>query len=232
MLLRQPRHQRQHFAHRLFEGADFGDLRADVHLQPAQAQMLQLARARIDALDLLEGDAEFVLVGAGGDLLVRARFHVRVHAHRHGGGLLEARRHAVDALQFRLALGVECIDPLLEGEFDIAFRLPHAGKGALAGVAPGGHHALQFAPADDVESAAQSGQHSQDGLVAVGFDGEADQVVHAGQGPVQVHEVLRQRVLRIDVERRAVFARKRLDGNALAAELLAGVMKIMHGARV
>ena len=181
--LLQPRHQRQHFAHGLLERADLGDLRADVHLQPAQAQVLQLARPRIDALDLLEGDAELVLVGAGGDLLVRVRLDVRVHAHRHGRRLVQARRHAVDALQLRLALGVEGINALPQGELDLAFRLAHAGKGAAARVAAGRDHPLQLAAADDVEAAAQPGQRAQHGQVGVGLHGEADQVVHARPGP-------------------------------------------------
>ena len=83
-----------HFAHRLLERRHGGELRADVHLQAAQPQVLQLAGAGIDALDLLEGDAEFVFVGAGGDLGVRVRVHVRIHAHGHGRDFLQARGHA------------------------------------------------------------------------------------------------------------------------------------------
>ena len=203
-----------------------------MHLEPAQAQVLQFARPRIDALDLLEGDAELVLVGAGRDLLVRVRLHVRVHAHRHGRGFLQARRHAVDALQLRLALGVERIDALPQGELDFAFRLAHAGEGASARVAAGRHHPLQLAAADDVESAAEPGQHAQHGQVGVGLDGEADQVVHAGQGPVQVLEMLGQRVLRIDVKGRAEPPRERLDGDAFAVKPVAGITKVMHRAGV
>jgi hypothetical protein len=44
--------------------------------------------------------------------------------------------------------------------------------------------------------------------------------------------MLRQRVLRIDIEGGAISPRKRLDGHALAAELVDGVMKVMHGAGV
>ena len=228
----QSSHQRQHFAHGLLKRTDLRDLGADVHLQPPQAQVLQLARPRVNALDLLERDAELVLVGAGGDLLVRVRFHVRVHAHGHRRGLLQARRHAVDALQLRLALSIERIDPLPQGELDFAFGLAHAGKGALAGVAPGRHHPLQLAAADDVEPAAQPGQRPQHGLVRVGLDGEADQVLHSGQGLVQVLEMLRQRMLRIDVKRRAEAPREGLDGDPFAAKRVADVTKVMHGAGV
>ena len=180
MPLFEPDQQRPHLAHGPLERADLGDLRADVHLQPAQPQVPELARPRIDALDLLQRDAELVLIGAGSDLLVRVRLHVRVHAHGHGRQLLQPPRHLVDALQLRLALRVEGVDPPIEGELDFAFRLAHARKGASARVAAGRDHPLQFASADDVEPAAQPGQRAQDGLVGVGFDGEADHAVDPG----------------------------------------------------
>ena len=40
VLLLQARHQRQHLAHRLLERLDLGNLRPDVHLEPAQAQVV------------------------------------------------------------------------------------------------------------------------------------------------------------------------------------------------
>ena len=226
--LLQPRRQRQHLAHGLLERADLGDLRADVHLHSAQAQVLELARARVDALDLLEGNAELVLVGAGGDLLVRVRLHVRVHAHRHGRLLVQARRHAVDALQLRLALGVERVNPLPQGELDLAFRLAHARESAFPRVAAGGDHPLQLAAADDVEPAAQQRQRAQHRPVRVGLHGEADQVVHAGHSLVQRLEMLRQRALRIDVERRAELLGEGLNADAFAKQFVPGITKIVH----
>jgi hypothetical protein len=43
-----------------------------VHLQTAQPQIFQFARAGINALDLLQRDAKFVFIGAGGDFGVGA----------------------------------------------------------------------------------------------------------------------------------------------------------------
>ena len=73
------------------------------------------------------------------------------------------------------------------------------------------------------------GQRAQHGQVGVGLDREADQVLHAGQRAVQVLEMLRQRVLRIDVKRRAESPRQRLDGHPFAAKLVPNVTKVMHG---
>ena len=47
---------------------------------------------------------------------------------------------------------------------------------------------------------------------------------------VQLLEMVRQRALRIDVKRRAEFARQRLDGDAFAEQLVADVTKIVHDA--
>ena len=163
---------------------------------------------------------------------MRVRLHVRVYAHRHRRGLLQARRHAVDALQFRLALGVEGIDPLPQGELDLALRLAHAGEGASARVAPSGDYPLQLATAHDVEPAAEPGQHPQHRLVRVGLHGEADQVLHSGQGLVEVLETRGQRMLRIDIKGRAEALGERLDGDPFTAKLVADVTKVMHGAGV
>jgi hypothetical protein len=40
--------------------------------------------------------------------------------------------------------------------------------------------------------------------------------------------MLRQRALRIDVKRRAEFARERLDGDAFAKQFVADITKIVH----
>ena len=103
----QPFHQRQNLAHGLLKWAGLRDLRADVHLQSAQAQIFQFARAGINALDLLELNAEFVFIGAGRDFCMGVGVHARVHPHRHGRDLFEAGGDAIDAQQFRLAFHVE-----------------------------------------------------------------------------------------------------------------------------
>jgi hypothetical protein len=54
----QAQRERQDFADRLFKRADRRDLRADVHLQPPQAQVFQPGRPRVNGLDCVEGDAD------------------------------------------------------------------------------------------------------------------------------------------------------------------------------
>ena len=58
------------------------------------------------------------------------------------------------------------------------------------------------------------------------------QVIDRTEGPVQFLKVVFERVLGVNVERRAVFLHERLDRNALAEQLLADILKIMHGAQL
>ena len=77
---------------------------------PRRRRFFNLRGAGVDAFDFFERDAEFIFVGAGRDFRVRVRFDVRIHAHGDRRDFLHARGDAVDALQFRLALGIERIN--------------------------------------------------------------------------------------------------------------------------
>ena len=131
MFFSQALGQRHDFSHRLFEWANFRELRADVHLHTAKVQVLQLGRPLVHALDFLEGDPEFVIVSAGGDLGVCLGVDVRVHPHRDRRFLFQATGDLVDASQLRLALGVERVDALLQREFDFLLRFADPGENAF-----------------------------------------------------------------------------------------------------
>ena len=115
-------------------------------------------------------------------------------------------RDSIDALQFRFAFGVERINVLPQRKFDFLPGFADAGKDAPARVAAGRDDALQFTAADDVESAAEPRDRPQHGEIRIGFDGEADEMVHGRHRGVELLEMFRQRALRIDVKRRAEFA--------------------------
>ena len=78
-----------------------------MHLHAAQPQIFQFTRACIHALDVFKGDAEFIFVSAGGDLGMRVRLDVRIHAHGDGRDFFQAHGDFVDALQFRFTFGIE-----------------------------------------------------------------------------------------------------------------------------
>ena len=119
----------------LTEPLTLGYLRADVHLEAAQAQVFQPAGSRINRLDGVKGDAKFILVGAGRDLLVGMGLHIRVHSNGDGRDFFEAPRDTINPFQFGFTLRVETVDPLLEGKLDFTFCFTDAGKDAFIGIA-------------------------------------------------------------------------------------------------
>ena len=80
-------HQGQNLFHRLLKRFHRGELRANVHLHAAQPDVFQFARARINRFDVLELDAELVLVSAGRDFGMRLGRDVRIDAHGDGRAL-------------------------------------------------------------------------------------------------------------------------------------------------
>ena len=84
MLFSQALGQRCDFSDGFFEWPNLRELRADVHLQAANLQVLQLGRPFVHTLDFLKGDSKFILVSAGGDLGVRFGIDVRVHPNGDG----------------------------------------------------------------------------------------------------------------------------------------------------
>ena len=208
--------QRQNFPHRLLKRRRFGDLRTNVHLHAAQPQVFQPAGARIHARDVFKRDAEFIFVGAGGDLRVRVGLDVRIHAHSNGRDFFQPRRDLVDALQFRFALDVEGINIFLQREFNLRPGFAHAGEDALTRVAARRDDPLQFAAADDVETGTKIGQRAQHGEVRVRLHREADEMVERRECLIQLFKMARQRPLRIDIKRRVEFFGERFDGDTFA----------------
>ena len=215
-----------------FERLHFGQLRTDVHLHAAQTEVGQSAGTGIDFLDLLEGDAEFVFVSARGDLGVRAGIHVWVNPHGHRRHFLQPPADAVDTFQFRFALDVERINAAAQREFDFLFGLADTGEGAFLRRTARRNNPAEFAFAHDVESAAEVGERAQHGEIRVCLDGVADEVVEREQRGAKFSEMVGQRSLRIDIERRAEFFGERFHGNALAVKPPSHVMEIVHGAQL
>src|SRR5439155_9321045 len=164
-----------------------------------------------NVFDLLEGDAEFVFVSAGGNFGVGAGVHVRVHAHGDRRDLVQSPGDAVDALQLRLALDVEGINSAAQGEFEFRFGLADAGESAFPGRTTGRQHSSQFAFTHDIKAAPEVGDCAQHGEVRVRLDRVANEVFQRRQGGVELPEMFCQGVLRIDVKRRAELFDQRLN---------------------
>ena len=224
----QPPDHRQDFPHGLLEWPGGRQLRTDMHLDAAQAQIGQPGGAGINALHLFQRDPEFVFVSAGGDFGVCVRVHAGVDAHGHRRDFFQAGGDPADAGQFLRAFRIETIHVAAQCELDLALRFADARENAGLRGAAGGDDPAQFAFAHDVEAGAEIGQDAQDGQVRIRFDGEADPVVQGAQSAVEAPEMALQRLLRINVKGRAVLFGQRLHGSSFAEEFAVPVMKRMH----
>ena len=151
------------------------DLRSDVEMQAAVADVRQAQRQVHDLVELLVVDAELVLRQAGGDAGVRVRSDVGIDAQAHGRHDAHFARQGVDHLQLGRRLDVEAGDAGLQGDADLRVALADAREhDALRGEPrrQGGEH---FAAAHAVGAEAPRRDLRQDPRVVVGLDG----VVHA-----------------------------------------------------
>ena len=100
--------ERCNFFDRFDKGRDRGQLRADVHLEPAHANVGEFfGCAFVEASDGIEVDAEFVFRFAGGNVLVRFRVDIRVHAHGCGSDHAEFAGDFVEVAEFLFAFDIE-----------------------------------------------------------------------------------------------------------------------------
>ena len=82
-------------------------------------------------------------------------------------------------------LDVEHQDAGLERVLDLFFFLADAGKDDFFRIGAGFQRAKQFAAGDDIEAASFLGEDAQQREVGIGFDREADDVRHLGEGLIE-----------------------------------------------
>src|SRR5205814_10200701 len=82
--------------------------------------------------------------------------------------------------------------------------------------------------ADDIKPAAEIGERAEDGKVGVRLHGVANQVIERRQRGLQLPKVVRQRALRINIERCAEFPGERFERNTLAMKLSVNIVEIVH----
>ncbi len=210
-------------------GPGLGDLRADVHLHAAHADVRHLRRCLVDFQRPFQADAELVLALAGGNVFVPARIHVGVDPQGHGRAAVEVGGDGVDHLQFGLTFNVEGKDALPQRVLDFRPGFADACEGAALGFAAGLQHPEKLARRDDVEAGAFVDEQVEDGKVAVGLDGVADEVVHAIERRVEPAEMVADRPRAVNVEGRTVLGGQRGEIDPLAAELAVVVVEGMHG---
>ena len=133
------------FAHGAFKGSNLSNLRADVHLESTQAQVLEFGSARIDIFDFFVSDAEFVLVRSSRDVFVRARIDIRIDPQCDRCGRLFRSRNSADVFQLRFALDIETVNALFERIFDFVARFADSRERAFLRICTSLNCAEKFA---------------------------------------------------------------------------------------
>ena len=131
---------------------------------------------------------------------------------------------------FELGLGfdVEVGDAGVEGVEDFEVGFADAGEDDFCGVAACLEDAVEFAAADDVESAAVIAEESEDVDIAAGLDGVADHGVEIGVGVLDFAEVVEEGGLAVDVGGRAEFPDDEFDVGAFDEESAVFVFEVVH----
>jgi len=158
------------------EGFQFGQLAADVDVDPHDLQAGQTRGFGVDFAGAGNRDAELVFLLAGGDLFMRPGVHVRVDSDGDRGGHAKADRNLGQRPHFGFGFHVELPDAAGQGQPHLVAGLADAGKDDAIPRNPGGLGAQVFAGGNDVHPGTKVAKGFQDGDVGQGFDGKADKV--------------------------------------------------------
>jgi hypothetical protein len=151
-----------------------------------------------------------VLGEAGGYVGVGLGEDIGVDAEGEAGADGEVLGACGEKFEFLLGFNVELEDVGFECCVDLPGLFAYSGEDDFfQGVRVGATDALEFATGDDVEAGALAAEETEDCEGGVGFDGVADGVRARGEGLLKELEALRDLRGGVDVERRAVFFRKR-----------------------
>src|SRR5690606_22501963 len=143
--------QCQHALQCIEEGADFGQLAADVAVHAFNHQPRQAGGFGVHARGIVNIDAEFVFFQAGGNVRVSLGVNVRVHAQGNVRGFAQLYGNAAQAFQFGFGFDVKTVHAHVQRAGHFRGLLTNAGKDDFVRLTAGGQHPLQFTQTDDIE---------------------------------------------------------------------------------
>ncbi len=218
----------QSLRHAFLIGLRIQDGRAEVHVQADDADV----RVADDALgriqDGVDVESELDALDAGVGLGVRLGRQVGIDAQGGAGSLADAAGHLGEVVQFFLALDVEEKDVVFQGVANLGVGLADAGEDDFLADSAGVERPIQFAAAGHVEAGAGVGQSTAEVQIAVGLEAVADQRLNHGEGFLQLAEMVQQRRLAVDEQRRAVEVGQLADGHVFAVKYAVAVVKVIH----
>src|SRR5208337_2602387 len=168
---------------------------------------------------LAHGNAELVLVQAGGDVRVRAGVNVGVYADSEFGGFAQMGGASAEHLQLGGAFHVEQENAGSKGKVDFLRQLADSGEDDLGGrLAANSQYALQFTAGHDIETTTQRCEQPKNREVRVGLHGVTDGVLAIAESFVELLVALAYGACRIDVQWRAVALGELVDRHSVGEE--------------
>ncbi len=210
------------------EGIEARELRADMDrdgngIDPGQRGGPRVGRGRV-----VDGDAELVLLAAGGDLVMRLRVDVGVDADRDVHGRALRRGDAGQRLELRQGFDVDLVHTMRDRAFQLGARLADAGIDDALRRHAGRARAAQLAFRYHVGARAEVGQRPDHREIAVGLDRETDQRLQV-RHRLRQHPVMpRQGGGRVAIERCAYRVGDARDGDILGMQRAVAILEMVH----
>ena len=187
----------------LLEGFQLGQLAADMDVDAHHLDPRQGCGFGIDLGRAGDGDAELVVLLAGGDLFMGAGVHIRIDADGDRRGHAQRHGHLGQGAQFGFAFHVELPDAPGQGQPHLFARLADAGEYDPFPRHAGGAGAAVFPARNHIHPGAEVAQQFQHCQVGQRLDGKADHMRQRRQRLGEQMVMPRQGGRGIDVEGRA-----------------------------
>ena len=225
-------HQRLHLLHRLHKRPHRRQLRPNVHLQTPNLQIRTLLRYDlIHLFDPIKIDPKLVLTLPRRDLRMRFRIHIRIHPYRHRRLQPHLPRDLINEAQLRLRLRIETVNPFLQSILNLIPRLAHPRKRAHRRLPTRPQHTEQLTARHNVKSTPKLRNRAQHRQIRVRLHRIANHVVQPRKPLIQTRVVIDDRLLRVNIQRRAMLFSQRLQINVLSVQRALEVAEMVHKRR-
>ena len=172
----------QELGNRRLERCQLGELRADVAADAGDRDVLQFRGNFVEAHRFIVRHAELILLESGGNVRMRPRIDVRVHAQADWCALARVSRDAVEPPELALRLDVEAHHTGIERGAHFRFALAHSGKHRLRRIPSCRDHACELPARDDVEARTEAGKEIEDREIRIRLYGVAHQRIASSEG--------------------------------------------------
>ena len=208
--------------------SQLGDLRADVCVQPHEFQRRHGTDALHQGARCLQADAELVAFPAGGDVGVAVDIDVRIQAQ--GNACLHAHllRDFCDDVHLHFRLNIERTNARSHRKLDLVITLAHAGKNDFFRRHSRLQGQLQLAQRNHIRAGAELGEPFENGGIAVGFVGIANEMLMPGKSLLHALEIRFDRRHAVHIKRRAILPGKPDDRLVFKIKLTVAIGERLH----